>query len=212
MLSLGQWVEVGAVAVLVAAAAFFAASEAALIAVSRIRARAMVERGLKRAKAVADLLEDRNRFLTSVLIGNTIVLLAADSLSTYLFIKLGIPDGALISTILLTAIILLLGEIIPKTVAVSDSERWALRLAPMMHYVAWILTPVANVFLFLTRLLVRPFGIKTTLVNVGAEQRVIEEQEREMIHSVIEFGDTIVREVMTPRPEMVAVSIDDSAR
>ncbi len=224
MLSLGQWVEVGAVAVLVAAAAFFAASEAALIAVSRIRARAMVERGLKRAKAVADLLEDRNRFLTSVLIGNTIVLLAADSLSTYLFIKLGIPDGALISTILLTAIILLLGEIIPKTIAVSDSERWALRLAPMMHYVAWILTPVANVFLFLTRLLVRPFGIKTThhifvteddirtLVNVGAEQRVIEEQEREMIHSVIEFGDTIVREVMTPRPEMVAVSIDDSAR
>src|SRR6185437_1816404 len=85
-------------------------------------------------------------------------------------------------------------------------------------------TPVARAFQFVTELVLRPFGFKhgqqiyiteediRTLINVGAEQRVIEEGEREMIHSIIEFGDTIVREVMTPRPEMVAVSVDESPR
>ena len=216
--------EIVALAILVLLAAFFAASEAALVGVSRLRARAMTERGIKRAGAVLRIVEDKNRFLTSILIGNTVVLLVADSLSTYLFIQAGIPNGAVISTIVMTFILLLFGEIVPKTVAVSDNERWALRLAPMMRRASWILTPLVYMFQFLTNAILRPFGIKHThpifvteediraIVNVGAEQNVLEEQEREMIHSVIEFGDTIVREVMTPRPNMAAVSVDDSAR
>ena len=216
--------EIAALVILVLLAAFFAASEAALVAISRIRARAMVERGIKRARFVLELTEDRNRFLTSILIGNTIVLLASDSVATYLFIKEGVPNAALISTIVMTFALLLFGEIVPKTIAVSDNERWALRLAPYMHRVAWLLTPLVYFFMFLTNLIVRPLGIKhahqlfvteediRALVNVGAEQNVLEEQEREMIHSVIEFGDTIVREVMTPRPQVVAVSVEDSPR
>ena len=219
-----QWYEIAALVVLVLLAAFFAASEAALVGVSRLRARAMVEKGMKRARAVVQLTEDRNRFLTSILIGNTIVLLVADSLATYVFIRVGIPNGAVISTIVMTFVLLLFGEIVPKTIAVTDTERWALRLAPSMRRVAWLLTPLVIMFQWLTNLIVRPFGIKhphqifvteediRTLVNVGAEQKVLEEQEREMIHSVIEFGDTIVREVMTPRPNVVAVSVEDSPR
>jgi putative hemolysin len=208
---------------LVLSAAFFAASEAALISISRLRARTMVDRGLRRAEDVLKLTEDRNRFLTSVLVANTIVLLAADSLATYVAIEIGIPGAALWSTVVMTVVLLLFGEIIPKTLATADGERWSLRLAQPMRYVAVVLTPLVNTFLFLTNLLVKPLGIKNphqfvteedirTLVNVGAEQKVLEEQEREMIHSVIEFGDTIVREVMTPRPEIIAVSIDDSPR
>ena len=184
----------------------------------------MVERGIKPARAVLRLTEDRNRFLTSILIGNTIVLLVADSLATYMFIRWGVPNGAVISTIVMTFVLLLFGEIVPKTIAVSDNERWALRLAPAMHRAARLLTPLVILFQWLTNLIVRPLGIKNvhqifvteedirTLVNVGAEQNVLEEQEREMIHSVIEFGDTIVREVMTPRPNIIAVSVDDSPR
>jgi putative hemolysin len=216
-------VEIVALVVLVLLAAFFAASEAALVGVSRVRARAMLERGIKSARDMVDLIDDKNRFLTSVLIGNTVVLLAADSLATYLFIQLGIPEGALISTVVMTVVLLLFGEIIPKTVAVSDTERWALRLAMPMRWAAWFLTPLVRAFQWVTNLFLRPFGIKPhqlfvteddirALVNVGAEQKVLQEQEREMIHSVIEFGDTIVREVMTPRPNMVAVAIDDSPR
>ena len=218
-----SWYEIAALVILVALAAFFAASEAALVAVSRLRARTMVERGLKRARSVLALTEDRNRFLTSILIANTCVLLAADTLANYIFLHLGIPDAALISTAVMAFVLLLFGEIIPKTIAVSDSERWALRLAPTMRRVAWLLTPLVNSFLALSNLFVRPFGIKPhqifvtdedirTIATVAAEQNVLEEQEREMIHSVIEFGDTIVREVMTPRPKMVAVSVEDSPR
>ncbi|MFN2527525.1 MAG: hemolysin family protein [Candidatus Baltobacteraceae bacterium] len=217
--------EVLALVVLVLAAAFFAASEAALVSVSRLRARGMLERGLKEANAVLQLLDDRNRFLTSILVANTIVLLGADSLATFLFIQAGVPYAAVISTVVMTVVFLLFGEIIPKTVAVTDSDRWALRLAPSMLRIAWFLTPVVRTFLFLTDLLVRPFGVPPhasqifvteedirTLVNVGAEQKVLEDTEREMIHSIIEFGDTIVREIMTPRPEIIAASVDDSAR
>lgn len=218
------WYEIAALVVLVLLAAFFAASEAALVGVSRLRARAMMERGVRRANAVLRLVENKNRFLTSILIGNTVVLLIADSLATYVFIEAGIPNGAIISTIVMTFLLLLFGEIIPKTVAVSDNERWALRLAPTMRQAAWILTPLVYLFQTLTNVILRPFGIKhahqifvteediRAIVNVGAEQNVLEEQEREMIHSVIEFGDTIVREVMTPRPNVVAVSIDESPR
>ena len=218
------WPEISALAVLVVISGFFSASEAALISVSRLRARTMAERRLRGAKDVVSLVEHRNRFLTSVLIGNTVALLAADSLATELALQMHIPKPAIVSTLVMSVLLLLFGETIPKTVASSDGERWALRLASLMRVVAWLLTPLANALLAITAVLLRPFGIRNVqrlfvteediraLVNVGAEQRVIEEQEREMIHSVIEFGDTIAREVMTPRPEIVAVPVDASPR
>ncbi|MBV9402396.1 MAG: HlyC/CorC family transporter, partial [Candidatus Eremiobacteraeota bacterium] len=218
------WLQVLILVLFIIGAAFFAASEAALVSLSRARARGMLDRGLRRANAVVKLQEHRNRSLTTILVGNTIVLLAADSLATYLFIRSGLPSAAVLSTVLMTIVFLLFGEIIPKTIAVSDSDRWALRLAPAMLIVSRLLSPVVQTFLFLTDLVLRPFGMPHSrqifvteediraLVNVGAEQKVLEEQERQMIHSVIEFGDTIVREVMTHRQDIVAVEIDDSPR
>jgi putative hemolysin len=217
--------EIAALIVLILAAAFFSGSEAALISLSRLRARGMVDRGLKGADAVLRLLDDRNRFLTSILIGNTVVLLAADSLATLLFVQAGVPQPALVSTATMTVLLLAFGEIIPKTVAVANNERWSLRLAPVVERLAWIMTPINTAFLFFTNFVVRLFGVSPTphgpfvteddiknIVNVGAEQKVLEEQEREMIHSIIQFGDTIVREVMTPRPDMVAIDVTASAR
>jgi putative hemolysin len=213
-----------ALVVLVLLAAFFAASESALVAISRLRARAISERRIRGSRDLERIVEDKNRFLTSVLVGNTIILLASDSLATYVAISLNLPSAAVLSTVVMMVVFLLFGEIIPKTIATGDSERWALRLALPMIYVSYVLTPIARTFEITTDFLLRLFRIKHSqsvyvteediraLVNVGAEQRVIEEQERELIHSVMEFGDTIVREVMKPRPEMVAVSLDDSPR
>jgi putative hemolysin len=216
--------EVVALIVLTAAAAFFAASEAAIVSVSRIKIRALAEKHVKNADRVAKLLEDRNRTLTTILIGSTFVLLAADSFATYLFIRADIPNAAIWSTITMTVIILVFGEIIPKTVAVGDSDKWALRISGPLRVATWILTPLTWAFLKASSALVRLFGgqphvgpyvteddIKT-LVNVGVEQNVLEEEERELIHSIIEFGDTIVREVMTPRPDMVSVAVSSSPR
>jgi putative hemolysin len=218
------WPEIIAVVLLVGAAAFFAASEAAIVSVNRIRARALAEKNIRGSRRLQGLLENRNRTLTSVLIGSTIVLLAADSLATEVFIHLGIPRAALWSTLAMTIVLLLFGEILPKTVAVGSGERTALRLAPALQLVTRVLTPVTTAMLWVTDGVVRVFGGKPhvgpyvteddikTLVNVGVEQNVLEEQERELIHSIIEFGDTIVREVMTPRTDMVTVSVTSSPR
>jgi putative hemolysin len=219
-----HWPEIVAVVLLIGAAAFFAASEAAIVSVNRIRMRALVEKGIRGSGRLMRLLENRNRTLTSVLIGSTIVLLAADSVATELFIHLNVPNAALWSTLVMTVLLLLFGEILPKTVAVGAGERTALSLAPLLELVTRVLTPVTAAFLAITDGLVRIFGghphagpyvteedIKT-LVNVGVEQNVLEEQERELIHSIIEFGDTIVREVMTPRTDMVTVGVTSSPR
>jgi CBS domain containing-hemolysin-like protein len=171
------------------------------------------------------LLDDRNRFMTSILIGNTVVLLAADSLATLIFVRAGVPNPALWSTGIMTVLLLAFSEIIPKTIAVANNERWSVRLAPVLERVAWVMSPINAAFLFFTNMIVRLFGVSPVasgpfvteddirnIVNVGAEQKVLEEQEREMIHSIIQFGDTIVREVMTPRPDMVSIDVASSAR
>jgi putative hemolysin len=220
-----SWPEILALALLVGGSAFFSGSEAALISLSRIHARAMAEKGVRGSDAVLRLLQDRNRFLTTILIGNTIVLLAADSLATLLFVRAGIRNAAVWSTLLMTVLLLTFGEIIPKTVAVANNERWAVRLAPLVDRLAWLMTPLNRAVLVLTNAIVRLFGVSPaargpfvteedirTIVDVGVEQKVLEAGEREMIHSIIQFGDTIVREVMTPRPDMVAVEVSASAR
>jgi putative hemolysin len=219
-----NWLEITALAVLVACAAFFAASETALVSVSRLRARAMADRKVQGSDDVLHLVEDKNRFLTSILIGNTVALLAADSLATTIALDLGLPNPAIWSTAIMSVVLLLFGEIIPKTLAAGQGDRYALALARWMRALSVVLGPLTNIFIFVANLILRIFGVKharqiyvteediRSLVDVGAEQRVIEEEEREMIHSVIEFGDTIVREVMTPRLAIVAVSIDDPPR
>ncbi len=219
-----NWLEITALVLLVLASAFFSASETALVSVSRLRARALVDRKVRGAQGVLDLVDDKSHTLSSILIGNTIALLAADSLATTIAIDLGLSPPALWSTVAMAVVLLLFGEIIPKTLATTGGERYMLVMSRVLRVVSSVIAPVTNVFIFVANMLLRVFGLKHThhmyvteediraLVNVGAEQRVIEEEEREMIHSVIEFGDTIVREIMTPRPEIVAVSIDDSPR
>jgi len=219
-----NWLEIAALVLLVLASAFFSASETALVSVGRVRARTLQDRKLRGAATLVGLVDDKSHVLTSILIGNTVALLAADSLATTLAIDLGLAQPALWSTFVMAVVLLLFGEIMPKTLAAGSGDRWLLALSPALRIVAVIIGPISNAFTFVANGILRIFGIRVahqiyvteedirSLVDVGAEQRVIEEEEREMIHSVIEFGDTIVREVMTPRPEIVAVSIDDSPR
>jgi putative hemolysin len=219
-----HWPEIIALVLLVGVAAFFAASEAAIVSINRIRARALAEKNIRGSDRLQKLLENRNRTLTTVLIGATFVLLAADSVATALFIHLNIPHAAVWSTIVMTVVILVFGEILPKTIAVGSGDRTALFLAPALNFVTRALSPLTWLFLWVTDGLIRVFGGRPhvgpyvteddikTMVNVGVEQNVLEEQERELIHSIIEFGDTIVREVMTPRTDMVTVSVTSSPR
>jgi len=203
------WLELLALALFVGAAAFFAASEAAIVSVSRISARTFAEKGVSGGVRLQKLLEDRNRTLTSILIANTFVLLATSGIATYLFVELGIPQAPLWSTLATTVVLLVFGEILPKTLAVSNSGRAALRLSGPLLFFTWLLTPLTSAFLAATNLIVRIFGGSPPhgpYVTEDDIKNVLEEGERELIHSIIEFGDTIVREVMTPRTDMIAVA------
>jgi len=157
-----------------------------------------------------------------MLVGNTVVLLAADSVATWLAIQQGVPNPVLIATIAMALLILVFSEILPKMVVVQDALRWAPRLAWFLHLTARILQPVTWALVGLTSIVIRAFGGDPkavgpyvteedirALVNAGEQHGAIEEEEKEMIHSIFELGDTIVREVMTPRTDMMCADASD---
>lgn len=211
------------IVVLLLLAGLFAASEATLLALSRLR---ILQQGSGTiADRLLELVDDRNRYLTTILVGNTIVLLAADSLATWLALAYGVWKPVLVSTVVVTVIVLVFAEIIPKMVAVQDAAKWAPRLAPFLRGAATILRPITSSLVFVTATLIRVFGGDPhakgpyvteedirTLVNVGETQGVLEEEEKEMIHSIFELGDTVVREIMTPRTDMVCADLTDTVR
>ncbi|MDQ6780391.1 MAG: hemolysin family protein [Candidatus Eremiobacteraeota bacterium] len=211
------------IVVLVLLAGLFAASEAALLALSRLRI--LQRSGNGKTARLIRLVDERNHYLTTILVGNTIVLLTADSLATWAAIAYGIERPVLTATVLMTVALLVFGEIVPKMVAVQDANRWAPRLAGFLQAVNTVLRPVTWGIVTLTARIIKllggdphaggPYVTESdirTLVNVGEKQGVIEEEEKEMIHSIFEFGDTVVREVMTPRTDMVCADVADPVR
>ncbi|MBV8367260.1 MAG: HlyC/CorC family transporter [Candidatus Eremiobacteraeota bacterium] len=208
-----------AIAVLVILSAFFSAAEAALLAISRLRVLQRTQDDV--GKSLSKLLDDRNRYLTTVLVGNTIVLLSADSIATWLAIQEGIVSPVLIATVVMALLVLIFAEILPKMIAVQDPMRWAPRLAWFLHAMAVVLSPVTTVLVAIASFIIRLFGGDPkaqgpyvteedirALVSAGEEHGAIEEEEKEMIHSIFELSDTAVSEVMTPRIDIVCADAD----
>ena len=204
--------------------AFFAAAEASLLTVGKIRVRNLVDEGSKNAKYLMSLLENTDKVLSAVLVGNNLVNLLASAITTSLAIQYiggntGIALG--IATGLITLIILIFCEITPKTFAVRNAERIAVFFAKPMYATFIILKPIIFVFNKITSafvlLLSGGSGIAPptytendlkTMVTVSHEEGVLNVDEKEMIHNVFEFGDGEVREIMTPRIHVVSVDLD----
>jgi putative hemolysin len=208
---------------LVALAALFAASEASLLALSRLRIAQRDHNG--KTNRLVRLMDERNNYLTTILVGNTLVLLTAQSLATWAAIQIGVWRPVLVSTIIMVVLLLVAGEIVPKMVVVQDATTWAARLSGFLAFMWKVLRPVTWTIVTVTSALIRLFGGDPNragpyvteddiraLVNVGEKQGVLEEEEKEMIHSIFEFGDTVAREVMTPRTDMVCTSAQDPVR
>ena len=211
------------IACLVALAALFAASEASLLALSRLRIIQREHNG--KTDRLVRLVDERNSYLTTILVGNTLVLLTAQSLATWAAIEYGVWRPVLVSTVVMMAVLLVAGEIVPKMVVVQDAAKWAARLSGFLGVMYRILWPVTWTIVTFTSWLIRLFGGDPNrkgpyvteddiraLVNVGEKQGVLEEEEKEMIHSIFEFGDTVAREVMTPRTDIVCTSAHDPVR
>ena len=212
--------------ILVCCSAFFSASETALTSLSKIRLRNMVDENVKNADLIMKLLEDPNRLLSSILVGNNLVNNGASALTTALAIQLFSGDaesGAGVATIIITIIILIFGEITPKTVAAQKAEKVALVVCRLISLCVTIFKPVVAVLNVVTGALTRLFGCVPgekvplitaaelkTIVNVSHEEGVLELDERTMINNVFDFGDSKAKDVMTPRTDILAVPLDVS--
>ena len=200
--------------------AFFSASETALLSVSKIRMRTLAEEGNKRAKNVEKLLENTDALLSTILVGNNLVNILATSLTTSLAISMFGSSGVGIATAIVTVLILIFAEITPKSLSAKYSDTLALSVAQALSFLVVLFKPIVVVLNFISGLIIRLFGGKLevapaiteeeikTVVTVGHEAGVLETEEKEMIHNVFAFGDTEIREIMTPRINVVSVGDD----
>lgn len=205
--------------VLLMMSAFFSASETALMSLSKIRLRHMLEENVKGAERVSHLLKSPSRMLGAILVGNNIVNIASSALATSIAITLfGPVKGIGISTSVMTVLVLIFGEITPKSLASERSEQIALKVATPISIIMVLMTPVLTAIMFVTGLLIKLLGGSPdkdqpfiteeelkTMVTVSHEEGVLEGDEKKMIYNVFEFGDSQVGDVMTPRTDMVMV-------
>jgi len=213
---------IGLLIILILCSAFFSASETALFAANRVALRQRQVQGDRRARMAYGLLNRASELLTTLLAGNTMATVGATVLATSIaFSLLGRHGGEWVAFVGTTFILLILAEIAPKTLAARHADRMALAVAGPIHAVMRLFIPLIRVLSVVATALVRPFGGHITpraplvteeqlrfLVEVGEKEGVLEEDEREMIHSIFEFGDTVVREVMRPRVDIAAVPTD----
>ena len=203
--------------------AFFSSSETALVTVNKIRMKNLAENGDKRAARVLRVTSDSGKMLSAILIGNNIVNIFASSLATILAIDIWGSIGSGIATGLLTIVILIFGEVAPKTMATIKADSFSLMIAGIIELLMFLLTPVifvintlASGVLWLLR--VNPNDAETamtedeirSIVDESQEYGTIEDEEREMIHNVFDFGDSLAKEVMIPRIDMTFVQADAS--
>ncbi|HNQ35151.1 MAG TPA: hemolysin family protein [bacterium] len=207
--------------------AYFSAAETALTSLGKLKVKALIEKEGRRAEVLNLWLKEPSRYLTTILVANNIVNIVAASLSTYLAIE-NVPEqydtlATGIATFCITLLILVMGEIVPKTFARQNSDRLALFFFPSMLSITYLIHPVVQFFVSFSDKIIRLLGghlapqathISTeelqTLIDIGEEEGALAAEEREMLTSVIEFRETEVSEVMTPRVTISALPEDAS--
>ena len=202
----------------VMASAFFSSSETAFISLQKIRLRHMESQGAEKASRIAKILEKPEKFITTVLLGNNFVNTAAAALGTAVVLSLwggSEQIAVLFSTVTVTIVLLVVGEVVPKIVASQHSERVARLFVTPVSLLSWVLAPATAILGWIgtsfskliggtptQRTLVTEEEIRT-MITVGKEEGVVAEAEAKMLDKVFEFGDAPVREAMIPRPDVV---------
>ena len=202
--------------VLLLLSAVFSAAETAFFATNRLRLRQRAEAGEGAARLAHRLLDEPGRILTTLQIADNIVNVGASVLAAVTFVRLFGPNrAALYAFLVMSALLLVVGEIAPKTIAARYADGIAVALARPLLLLSRLLSPLIRLLSLASNVVVRPLGGRVNinaplvteeeirmLVKMGEEEGVIEQEEREMIHSIFEFGDTVAREVMVPRMDM----------
>ena len=198
---------------------YFSATETAFSSLNRIRVKNLAEKGDKKAKLVLDLLENFDSLLSTILIGNNIVNIACASVATLLFVKLlGEEQGPSVATIVITIVVLIFGEVTPKSIAKENPEKFAMFAAPFLNVLMIILTPFNFLFIQWKKLISKIFHTENdysiteeellTIVEEAEQEGRIDEQESSLIRSAIEFSEQEAIDILTPRIDIVGVSHD----
>lgn len=208
--------------ILLMLSAFFSSAETSLTTVNKIKMRALAEEGNKKASMVIQITDDSSKMLSAILIGNNIVNLSASSLTTSIAYNLG-GSAVAIATGILTVLILIFGEITPKTMATINSEKMALAYAYPIHFIMVIITPISFIINALSRVVFFILRVDPnakvnavtenelrTMVEMGHEDGAIEEEEREMINNVFDLGDAKAKDVMVPGVHVVFADVESS--
>lgn len=199
--------------ILIVLSSVFSCSETAFLSVNKIKMRNLAEDGNKKAQTIEKMLSHNDHLFSAILVGNNIVNIGASSLTTATIMSI-FGDGAqtiAYATGIMTLIILIFGEITPKSLATKHADKIALALTPFVRFVYVIATPVVLLLNIVTGFIIRILGGQSdngpslteeelkTIVTVGHEEGVLEKEEKEMIHNVFEFSETEIKEIMTPR-------------
>lgn len=209
--------------VLIIFSAFFSSAETALTTLSLVKVRTMVdENPTKRVLTLQKVLDKKSKLISAILIGNNIVNISASSLTTSLVIRVFGNAAVGIATGILTLLILLFGEIVPKTWAMYNNEKLALLYSPVIYFLMQILTPVIFIVDIISGAILRLLHIdpnqKTTMteselktyVDVSHEDGVIEQEEKKLIYNVFDFSDSVAKDIMIPRIDMTTIDVEAS--
>lgn len=203
---------------LVLSYSFFSASETAFSSLNKIKLKALANTGNSRAESTYELTENFSKLLTTILIGNTIVNVVAASLATVLFVNIFGGNGVAISSIVMTLIIMVIGEIIPKNIAKHIPEKFAMSVTPILRLLIFIFTPLTFIFNYLEKFISKMFKYDSetystdefiTMVEEANEEGDIEDHEADLITNALEFNDLDVGEILTPRIDVVAIDVNE---
>lgn len=220
-MDLGQALQILIVIGLLALSAFFSSSETAMMAVNKIRVRNLADAGLSSAQTLMKVLDNQPKMLSAILIGNNIVNISASSLATILVTRAFGDMYVGVGTGILTLLVLIFGEITPKTSATLYSETMALRFAKPIYMIMQVLTPVIFIVDKLSQGVLRLLHVDPnkkqdaitedelrTIVEVSHEEGVIESDEKKMIYNVFDFGDSVAKDIMVPRIDMTFIDVN----
>jgi len=213
-----SFIQIIVLGLLILGSAYFSASETAFSSINKIRMKNMASDGNKKAKLALKLADDYDRLIAGILIGNNIVNIAATSIATVLFVKHFGEIGPTLSTIVMTILVLIFGEISPKSIAKDSPEKFAMFSAPLMRIILTILRPINFIFVLWKKLLSKVFkttedrGITEeeliTIVEEAQHDGELESHESELIKNAIEFNDIEVIDIHTSRVDVVAIDVE----
>ncbi len=222
----GLWITALAILALLFASAFFSGSETALTAVSRGKLRARADKGDKAANRVLLITEDSERLIGSVLLGNNLVNILATALATFLFTSLFGDSGVAVATLIMTALVLIFAEVLPKTYAITNSETAATWVAPVIRIVISLFAPVVMFVRFIVRGFLRIFGVQVEAtrnvlsvkeeiagaIALGHSEGAVEKEHRDRILGALDLGDRAVEEIMLHRSQIEMIDAALSPR